>query len=261
MKRTLSIIVMLAAAACTGGRLSYYSGSNSVVHDETLFAYIQARPEYAKFAALVEETGTADYLTGTTLMTLFAPTDETFPAEADALSAEEKKQMVLNHIALTTLYGRNFARISSIHSLAGKNISVAVAGGATTLDGVVLTGMDQVCSNGVLHTPAGWLLPRKNLSEWLHSLGDAYSLVRDSIIRGDERTFDKAASPIKGVDEQGRVVYDSVWVVTNRFLGNVDIADEGIRQLLMIPSNDAIAQLFRERNEWLTAVGQPELCH
>jgi hypothetical protein bacD2_14765 len=258
MKRYI-IISLFALTACVNAAEDYYSKENAVVNDETLLSYIESRPEYSVFTRLVKETGKEEYLNGSTLMTLFVPTDDKAPENLSGMSEADKEMLVLNHIALTTIYGRNLGNVSSIMTLCGKTVSVASDGFSHTLNGITLSECDRVCRNGVLHRADDWIVPRKNIMEWIKGLDDDFSIVRDSIINCETRVFDKDSSPVKGVDENGRVVYDSVWVVSNRYLNNIDVAKEGISYTLMAPSNSSIHSFFEERNEWLEAVGHDRL--
>lgn len=253
------IISLLALTSCVNATKDYYGKESAVVNDETLLSYIESRPEYSIFAGLVREVGAEKYLSGTTLMTLFVPTDDKAPENIAEMSDTDKEMLVLNHIALTTFYSRNLGNVSSVMTLCGKTVSVTSEESVPVLNGIALTECDQVCNNGVLHKADGWITPRKNIMEWIKSLDDDYSMVRDSIIYGETRVFDKENSPVKGVDENGRVVYDSVWVVSNKYIGSVDVGKEGVNYTFMAPSNEAINNFFKERNDWFKEIGHEEL--
>jgi len=250
---------MLGLASCINEAEKYYTQESAVVHEGTLWEYAQSLPEYSEFCNLVKEVECVDYLDGTTLMTLCIPDNESMPESVGEMNDADKKMTVLNHIALTTIYGRNMERMTAIRTLAGKNVNVTTKDGARALDGVTLSEMDQVCLNGVMHKADEWIMPRKNLREWISDLPDDYSIIRDSILNCEERTFDKASSPVIGVGEDGKVVYDSVWVVKNEYLNNADVSQESARYSIMAPSNKCIDNLLKERNEWLVSMGQPEL--
>lgn len=258
MKKYL-LIALMAFTSCINPADDYYSAQSGVIHNQTVLEYLDADGRYARFMELLRETGVDLVLADYPLVTVFAPADAEFPENISSMDVESRKQLVLNHIVRNTVYAANIEKMATITTLSGKKVAVTDRGGKNTLDGVALTETDHICRDGVVHGVQSWIPPRKNLAEWLCGLDDSFSIVRDSIRNSDVRIFDKDNSPVSGVDENGRIVYDSVWVVTNRFLNDLNLADESIRYTVMAPSDASINRLFEERNEWLEAVGHPLL--
>ncbi len=251
--------VAVAMSSCIDSPEKYYGSKDTAADSHTLMEYISSREEYSDFTALVMETGADSWLSGETLVTLIVPENSSMPENIRDMSESDRRMLVMNHIALTTIFSRNLDRLSLVRSLSGKSLPVEVKGGSYLLDGVQLSSMDHVCRNGILHTASEWLVPKKNLMEWISGLGDEYSIMRDSILFNTIRTFDKENSEVVGVDVNGRVVYDSVWVVHNPYINDVDLEDETVRYSFVIPSDESIGSFMEERNEWLEASGRTKL--
>ena len=238
------------------GMREYYNTPSTVIHEGTVLDAIKAAPGYTRFAALVEETGLSEVLAGKDLMTVWAPVDSLYPAaEIEAMSAEEKVKMVQNHISMTTIYSRNFRKLGTISTIAGKYLTVRMSDGSFSVTGCPVQVADMIYENGIIHEIGGWVLPRQNAQEWWDALSDEYSIIRDSLNSHIERTFDRDASEILGVDSTGRVIYDSVWVVKNPYTNSVNLSNESARFTLFIPSNEVIDSLFAERERYFTSLG------
>lgn len=259
MLRCWGVVSVLMLVSCTQAIEDYYGGGNPVVGEESVFEYLQSRPDCSEFVKLIEETGMTEVFSGEDLVTIWAPKDANMPAEVAGMSDAEKLRLVRNHISITTIFSRNLARLSTVGTMAGKCLTVAQSEEGYSLDGVALLDLDRAFRNGVVHRTAEWLLPRKNLYQWVSELGDDYSRFRDTLFAHNVRVFDRENSPILGVDEQGRIVYDSVWVVKNDLLNDLDLNEESIRYTLFAPDNAALEQMFKEKEAYLESIGREVL--
>lgn len=253
--RPLVVAVMvLGILSCSSNMEEYYSGGTGITRNETLFEYLASEEEYSTFAALVEETGMAQKLSGQDLFTVWAPSNDVMPDDISQMSEADKLMLVQNHISVTTIYSRNIATMSTVGTLAGKYLNVSSGAKGFTIDNVNLTEIDMVFKNGLVHKIDGCLVPAKNIYQWLEDLSDDFSIFRDSLKAHDVRTFDKANSEIIGVDDTGKIVYDSLWIVKNDFLNNVDLNDESIRYTLLVPDDATIKSLLDERKSWFDEI-------
>lgn len=252
--KALGCLAVFMTSACTNAVDNYYNGGGAVTGEGTVLQYLEQSPDYSEFVKLVEETGLSGILSGRDLVTVWAPVNSRMPADVASMSEAEKLRLVRNHISITTIFSRNLSRLSTVGTLAGKYLSVTGTGGSYTIDGVALSELDRVFQNGVVHRASEWLTPRKNLYQWLEEVGDEYSRFRDTLLAHNTRVFDKANSPITGVDENGQIIYDSVWIVKNDLLDDLDLNDESVRYTLFAPDNAAFEAMFREKKEYLDGV-------
>ncbi len=254
--RIWELASVLVLVSCTHAIEDYYGGGNSVVGDESVFQYLQSNPDYSEFVRLVEETAMTDVLSGEDLVTVWAPENASMPASVALMSDVEKLRLVRNHISITTIFSRNLDRLSTVGTMAGKYLTVAKASGGYSIDAVPLSELDRVFRNGVVHRTSEWLVPRKNLYQYVDELGDEYSRFRDTLFAHNVRVFDPVNSPILGVDEEGQIVYDSVWLVKNDLLMDLDLNDESIRYTLFVPDNEAVVNMFEEKEAYLESIGR-----
>ena len=251
--KALCCLAFLTASACIDAVDDYYTGGETATREGSVLEYLEKTPDYSDFVKLVAETGMTETLSGTDLVTVWAPANP-MPAGVASMSPSEKIRLVRNHISITTVFSRNLDRLSTVGTLAGKYLTVGKGSEGYTVDGVALSELDRVFENGVVHRAADWLTPRKNLYQWLEEVGDDYSRFRDTLFAHNLRVFDKENSPITGVDENGRIIYDSVWIVKNDLLNDLDLNDESVRYTILAPDNAAFEAMFREKTEYLESV-------
>ena len=251
--KALCCLAFLTASACIDAVDDYYTGGETATREGSVLEYLEKTPDYSDFVKLVAETGMTETLSGTDLVTVWAPANP-MPAGVASMSPSEKIRLVRNHISITTVFSRNLDRLSTVGTLAGKYLTVGKGSEGYTVDGVALSELDRVFENGVVHRAADWLTPRKNLYQWLEEVGVDYSRFRDTLFAHNLRVFDKENSPITGVDENGRIIYDSEWIVKNDLLNDLDLNDESVRYTILAPDNAAFEAMFREKTEYLESV-------
>lgn len=205
--KALCCLAFLTASACIDAVDDYYTGGETATREGSVLEYLEKTPDYSDFVKLVAETGMTETLSGTDLVTVWAPANP-MPAGVASMSPSEKIRLVRNHISITTVFSRNLDRLSTVGTLAGKYLTVGKGSEGYTVDGVAFSELDRVFENGVVHRAADWLTPRKNLYQWLEEVGDDYSRFRDTLFAHNLRVFDKENSPITGVDENGRIFTD-----------------------------------------------------
>ncbi|MGM9768206.1 MAG: fasciclin domain-containing protein [Candidatus Cryptobacteroides sp.] len=250
-------VLGLMAAGCTREFNDHYSGKDAVAHEGTVFDCLLEDGRFTRFLSIVEEAGLKDFLSGNDLVTVWAPTDETAPENLEEMSQEDRKFLIQNHISISTIYSRNVSSSAVIATIAGKNLNASntVSGGFVVGDRKVVNP-DRLYQNGLVQEVDGWIEPKKNIGQWLEALPDEYSIFRDSLFSHNVRVFDKENSPIKGIDSLGTIVYDSVWVVTNDYLNNIDLYSETGRYTLFVPDNDAVGRSIDKRREYFESIGR-----
>lgn len=249
----LSCVVLLSGLSCQNSIDDYYLGGEKITRDETLMEYLESQEEFSSFAALLKETGVAERLSGKDLFTIWAPDDASMPEAVSQMSDEEKLMLVQNHVSVTTIFSRNLQSMSTVKTLAGKFLDIK-GGAQPSIGGTSLKEVDIMLANGLIHKTEGWLMPQKNLYQWIESLSDDFSMFRDTLRAHDVRIFDKENSSISGVDETGKIVYDSLWIVKNDIINNLNLADESQRFTLFVPSNAAIESMLAERKSWFESI-------
>ncbi len=257
--RCAGIALVLASAvwtSCLDSIEDYYSKAGGALRSGTVYEHLRNDSRFSRFADLVDETGMKEILSGEELVTVWAPADSSMPASVAEMSADDKLMLVQNHISVSTIYSKGMSGMSTVSTLAGKYLNVTKSDGIYRVGGAALETVDQLYSNGLVHEISGWLVPDKNISQWLSSLPDTYSVFRDSLYAHNSRTFDKTNSPVIGIDENGTVIYDSLFIVKNDYLNNAELDSESARYTMFVPSNEALAGMYSSRAEYFSSIGR-----
>jgi uncharacterized surface protein with fasciclin (FAS1) repeats len=98
--------------------------------------------------------------------TLFAPTDEAFSKLDDGLledllaDTEELTKVLLYHAVASDLLAEEVATLDTMTTASGQEITVELVGADVVLNGSVkVIATDTLCSNGVIHSIDGVLIP------------------------------------------------------------------------------------------------------
>ncbi|KAL3783527.1 hypothetical protein HJC23_009492 [Cyclotella cryptica] len=93
--------------------------------------------------------------------TVFAPTNDAFDKLGDVnLTQEQLKQVLLYHVVAGTVTSDQLSDGQVVPTLNGQDLIVGISGGSVTLNGnAVVTGVDNVASNGVVHIIDTVLVP------------------------------------------------------------------------------------------------------
>lgn len=223
-----------------------------------LLEYLEAKPEYSEFVKLLKETGVAEELTRNQVLTVWAPTNETFPStEIAGLTDQKKMALCRNHLNYIALYNTKLEDSKLIKTLAGKNLEIKEpALDQFSIDGREVVELNGKCTNGVVHKIAGWLMPRKSIYEYIVEAGPEYSVFRDTLLSYNDTIFQPGSSFPLDVDSLGNTIYDSVFIVENRYLSMADLRDEDQDFTLFLPSNAVINAMFQTMADYFEGVGR-----
>lgn len=252
----LIIILVTGFISCKDDWDEHYKGLQEGTTEsspEKLGIFLSLQEKYAVFTNFLKETGVLDTLNANQILTVWAVNNENMPTpeELSQWSAKEKRQIALNMLNYMPIYYPKFEDGKKIQTLADKNLYMGIHTAGFTLDGIEIISTNQVCMNGVIHEIAGLIIPRKNIYEYIESLPDNYSMLRDSLLARNDTVFDIEHSFPVGVDPTGNTIYDSVFVIHNNFIG--DIRDEEVKSTIMLPDNQVILNAFEEMRNYLLA--------
>lgn len=249
------MIILVGLGACKDEWDEHYNRESATGESVTdgLGEYLTLQEKYSGYVKFLKETGVWDTLSANQILTVWAVADENMPSDGELAqySAREKKQIALNMMNYMPIYYPKFEVGKKIQTMAGKNIYMNVDNEGYTLDGVQVISTNQVCKNGVVHEIGGVIFPRKNLYEYIESLPDNYSMMRDSLLVRNDTVFDIENSFPVGVDPTGNTIYDSVFIIRNDFIGS--IRSEEVANTLMLCDNESIVAAFGEMKDYLLA--------
>lgn len=163
----LSRRVLMSALVCVAA--SQFAGCATTESSPANLQALASRDaQLSTFVKLTQQAGLEDLLTGSTQVTVFAPTDEAFravpAATLDKLSKDPAalKALLQHHaVAGRTTRATLTADTTSLTTLGGGKVSVAKAGDFITVDEALVTQPDGNATNGVLHVIDRVLTPPK----------------------------------------------------------------------------------------------------
>ena len=264
-------VATLTFVSCTDTWDDHYEslgGGENGVHEGTIWSAIKSNPNMTNFARVIEGCDYVDRLNGSQVFTVFAPTDNDFTsAEAEALIAEYKaqaetvlpenntviKEFIQNHMAL---YNHSFTNMH-IDTLVLMNGKYAVVNPDTTINGVKMTDVNQLYSNGVLFTMDKKLAFEPNVFEAFRKDQDydsIYSFLYNSHYY--YKVFQPSQS-VAGSIVNGKTQYlDSVFTQRNELYSYVGLINSEDSDYIMVaPTNAVWKQLI---DEYQTYFDYPE---
>ena len=264
-------VATLTFVSCTDTWDDHYEslgGGENGVHEGTIWSAIKNNPNMTNFARVIEGCDYVDRLNGSQVFTVFAPTDNDFTsAEAEALIAEYKaqaetvlpenntviKEFIQNHMAL---YNHSFTNMH-IDTLVLMNGKYAVVNPDTTINGVKMTDVNQLYSNGVLFTMDKKLAFEPNVFEAFRKDQDydsIYSFLYNSHYY--YKVFQPSQS-VAGSIVNGKTQYlDSVFTQRNELYSYVGLINSEDSDYIMVaPTNAVWKQLI---DEYQTYFDYPE---
>jgi hypothetical protein len=131
---------------------------------ETILKTATAAGDFKELLVALTKVGLAETFDGTSIFTVFAPTDAAFATMATKVGNGERPSRDLAealtfHVASGSVMRSQLKDGMLIQTLQGAQLLVKVAAGVVTVGGVQVTKADIACSNGVIHVVDAVLLP------------------------------------------------------------------------------------------------------
>lgn len=270
--------IAMALPSCTDDHFDVKEGDGMDANaTQTIWEQIEARrgKDLSRFATIVEQTPYfkdeahkafkddaktqpytfKDVLSGTQILTVFAPTDDAFTEEEyqDYLT-KLKGSMEDQYDVFLRLVGNHITRNRYTATGTGEEKLVMINGKKATFsrsakkfkDLNLLNSNDASKSgidynipavNGTLH-----LIPQQspfayNIYEYIKSHGDQFGLLKEWITSFDTIYFSEALSVENGSDANGNPIYvDSVYMRTNTLFRYIDYSENGEDWVMRVKS-------------------------
>jgi hypothetical protein len=262
MRNILYVAILIFSGvfvSCSDKWDNHYSSSSvndsALVSSLNLLEYLKTIPDYSKFVEALESTGVAEELTRDQDLTVWAVNNEAM----EALSSMNMTDTFImeyhvNHLSFSINKLTNGLRIQTLNE---KYISVAVSSvGTITLGSTTLVKGNQFCKNGVVHEISGLMEPVISIYEYIVSLDNDYSMIRDAILATNDTVFDASGSTPTGVDITGNTIYDSTFVIENPLLDTVDFRSEYSQVTMFLPSNTVVTECLDNLKTTYEKVGK-----
>ncbi len=243
-----AVILILLATACSKEWDDHYDEGSFNLPGKTVTEYINEQPDLSTFSNMLEITGYNDILNASQSFTVWAPKNDALSG-IDLSDTELVTKTVQNHIARSRITTSGVEN-SFIRMLNNKYVNFTKDPSGYTFGGNNISTANQPAKNGLIHVIDGYAPYEYNLWEFLGKTGGIDSL-RDYIYGQSKKVFDAANSTEIGSDENGQVVYDSVFVISNpvlQRLGSIDVEDSTYTAIM--PNNDAWNEAYARINSY-----------
>lgn len=264
MKRTIiqlsfGLGVLAFAAGCQDHLWDDHYGIDGSTETRTLMQVLESRPEYSAFCEVVRSQGLDSLLSTDQTFTVWAPTNEAMAGYVE--DVDTKDQFLNNHIS-RYLYGMvDLADTASVRvrMLNGKSQDYVREGGAYTFAGVSVEATDIAAGNGIIHTLRQRAPFYYNLYESIRQKDNGTDSIARFLTSFDEYTFDEEGSTAIGKNEQGQILYDSIFDFNNDWLRRYGfLHSEDSVYTMIVPTNEGwedgrrrMARYFRTFGETL----------
>lgn len=246
--------VALACTACNDNWADYYFGSANAEQElsMSITEFLDERPEYSEFYAMLKATGLDKELTKDQQITIWVVKNEDMAHSGIAPDDTLRMQYHINILPFIRSDLKNGLRIRSLNGIYFQIKS--------SKDTLLVNNSNVVKSfrlnNGVVHEIDDLMKSRINMYDYIKQLDNDYSMIRDSIFKYNLQLFDKANSTPIGVDKTGNTIYDSVFYVFNPLFQTVPFNSEFKQFTVFVPSNTVITNCLDALNAQYQKMGK-----
>lgn len=214
----LLILVSMLAFSCMDDEWDQHYTSSSPTVDMKMWDALRDTvkfPEYAKYSKFVNYLVQAGYdsvLNTNNSFTLFVPDNEAF--ENYLQVGEDLEQTIGYHIGSTAFLPVNINGSRKLQTISKKYIQLSKIGDDVYADGINVVNQSPVFIDGIIMELDKVAYPRPNLYEYFKKYSSVMSWYID---QQDSLAFDVVNSNALGFDADGKTIYDSTFVVVNKF--------------------------------------------
>lgn len=256
---TLGLVAVFLVTACNN-QWNDHIAVNSSTLDSSVLDIIKADQNFSAFYGLLQETGYDTVLQEGYEYTILVPDNEAVAAFISAnhttdMDIQEKRAIdslvVKNHIAFGSYNSQVLMRDGRLKMINGKNL---------VMDNLVFNNnySNVLCSNGILHLVNEVIKPMMNIDEYLQSLPEEVYMQKDSLYAKASKVMDMDKSIQKGVDAQGRPIYDTVWVTRNYFFEEMPLNDEDSTYTFVLLDDENFREIKQKYAKYMN-LGDEEL--
>jgi uncharacterized surface protein with fasciclin (FAS1) repeats len=160
----LATLVALVTAGSVGGATA--SPTSTAATDKNIVQTASATGQFKTLIALAKQAGLVGALTGSTKVTVFAPTDKAFAKVPKATLRKLQRNrallraVLLYHVAKGNVKAAQVVKLRTVKTLNGATVRVGVKGSRVYLNRTVrVVKTDIEASNGTIHVIDGVLIP------------------------------------------------------------------------------------------------------
>ena len=201
-------------SSCSDIAKEHYDVSPEVSSRVTLWELISQQPELSTFAGLLKSVSYDRILSNDQAYTVWAPSNDAL-AGFDAGDSTAVLRLVTNHIARYIYTASSeVSNLPAIYMMSGKKMNFLRTGSNTySINGIELVKKNLAAKNGILHTLGSRLAFEPNIWQFMEAAD--YDSIRSYMYSFNKREFIRSASKPIDYNEEGMIVYDSVFLDQN----------------------------------------------
>jgi len=235
--------------SCTDLSKDHYQVSQDVTERVNLWELISQQPNLSIFAELLKKTSYDLVLSGDQTYTVWAPVNDAL-AGIDENDSIAVIRLVTNHIA-RYIYSASSEvdNIPVIYMLSAKKMNFTRSGDSYSMGGVDLLQKNAIAKNGILHTLGKQLAFDPSI--WQFMEANDYDSIRSYMYSFDTRQFIRSASKPVDYNDEGMIVYDSVFLAQNAlwyvYTGAIGVGwlnNEDSLYTMIMPNNAAWSDVY-----------------
>jgi uncharacterized surface protein with fasciclin (FAS1) repeats len=208
-----ALILSFAGAVSCSDADEHYQITAEVEGRIPLWELISQQPELSVFASLLERYDYDRILSGDQTYTVWAPRNEDL-AGIDPSDSMTVVRMITTHIARYAYPASGAgSRYPEIYMLNAKKQLFTGSGDTYTIGDIALQSKNTAAKNGILHTLKGRIPFFPNVWQIMEEAG--YDSIRNYLYAFNKREFIRSSSQQIDINEEGMIVYDSVFSELN----------------------------------------------
>jgi len=209
----LAVLTAFTGVVSCTDRDDHFKTSEEVSGRITLWELISQQPELSTFAALLKKVSYDRILSSGQVYTVWAPENDALTG-IDPNDTEAALRVVTNHIArYASPTSATEAGDQILYMLNEKKLLFSRSGNSFFMGGVELAMKNLAAKNGILHTLKKQIVFEPNLWQFMETAG--YDSIRSYLYSFNKREFIRYASKAIDYNEEGMIVYDSVFFNQN----------------------------------------------
>lgn len=254
--KAMSVVCsLLLLASCSDWSDHYDDGGVSnadvEIYNGDITSYIKSQESLTEMAQLYSQNGVFESTTPEGNYTFIVTDNTVFEAQKDKIT--NISALALHTVADASIAPALLTDGYGIQTRSGKSVWVYGNGQQAKIDDFNIVKTVKT-TNGYIYVIDGLLPVRQSIYEYFTSLpDDKYSEFKTLVKSYEEKWFDREASRILGVNEQGMTVYDSVFVNRNTLMDRYteagvakwNMRDENYRSTMFIPDNDQVKEAMK----------------
>lgn len=207
----LAIILLLVASGCEKLWDKHFEVNEDTV-DQPMWDYIRSQDKYSVFVSYMEEYQLDTIFDGNASLTLFVPDNEAF--ESFNPDTGDVSIMLQYHILKYLFSIYNVTEEKLLQTSSGKFSQAEFYNGEYRYSGVRISWFSPLFLDGRIYEIEEVAYPLPNLYEYI---AQTCQVLKDYIDSYDSVLLDYGQSKPLGFNDEGQVVYDSVYSIVNYF--------------------------------------------